>query len=180
LKSDAPDDRWTAARALAVRGDVGALCEALAVEKNGRVRTAILTGLAQIATLESADAVIPYIRSEEANIRAEALDALRAMADATKPRLPTLLRDPDPDVRLLACEIVRNVKGGDASALLCDLLAAETEKNVCAAAIEVLAEVGTEQALPVLGRCGERFKDDAFMNFAISVAADRLRARPTS
>jgi HEAT repeat protein len=171
------EDRWAAARAMAARHDVPALSHALATESNARIRTAILTGLAQIATPESADAVIPYLRSEDAKIRTEALDALRAMADAVKPRLPALLADADADVRLLACEVVRNVKGADAEVLLCNLLIGEESKNVCSAAIEVLAEIGTEAALPSLAQCSARFTDDAFLGFAISVAANRLRAR---
>lgn len=177
LRSVVIDDRWAAARMLAARGDVASLRDALATETNARVRGAILTGLAKIATLESADAVTPYLRSEDARVRTEALDALRAMPEAVKPRLQALLSDADPDVRLLSCEIVRNVAGPDAQGLLCELLEREAEKNVCAAAVEVLAEVGTGMALPVLMRCGERFKDDSFLGFAISVAVERLRAR---
>ncbi|MFZ3326051.1 MAG: hypothetical protein WA231_09235 [Methylocella sp.] len=48
--------------------------------------------------------------------------------------------------------------------------------NVCAAAVDVLAEIGDVQALPTLWRCAARFPNDPFLAFAIKVAADRLRA----
>jgi HEAT repeat protein len=174
------DHRSAAARAAAARGDVPALSQALAGEDNARVRTVILTGLARIATLESADAVLPYMRSDDSRVRTEALDALRAMPNAVKPRLRMLLSDTDADVRVLACEIVRQVPGPDSETLLCNLLAVETEANVCGAAVEVLAEIGGERAIAPMIQCAARFKDDPFLGFAITVAADRLRARNLS
>ena len=45
-------------------------------------------------------------------------------------------------LRLLACELTRNLPSGEAARLLCGLLEHEAEPNVCAAAVEVLAEVG--------------------------------------
>jgi HEAT repeat protein len=62
----------------------------------------------------------------------------------------------------------------EASRLLCDLLERETAKNVCAAALEVLAEMGQPQALPTLRRCAERFRDDPFIAFSIKVATERI------
>ena len=73
---------------------------------------------------------------------------LRAMPEACRPHLPALLADTDADVRLLSCELVRGLPDEEANRLLCDLLERETEKNVCAAAIEVLAEIGRPEALP--------------------------------
>ncbi|MHB1206981.1 MAG: HEAT repeat domain-containing protein [Rhodospirillaceae bacterium] len=171
------DDRCARAREMAARKDVAALSQALASEEVPRVRAVILTGLARIASLESADAVLPYLRSDDSKIRADALDALRAMPGAVKPRLKTLLSDQDADVRVLACEIVRQVPGPESETLLCGLLAAETEANVCGAAVEVLTEIGGERSLAPLAQCAARFSDDPFLSFAISVAANRLRAR---
>jgi HEAT repeat protein len=91
-----------------------------------------------------------------------------------------LLQDGDADVRLLACELVRDLPGNDAEVLLCDLLDAESQPNVCSAAIEVLAEVGTARALPVLARCEERFRATPFLAFSIKVATDRIRSQSSS
>ena len=46
------------------------------------MREAIFTGLARIATAESAAAVVPYLRSDDASLRTGAIDALRAMPKA--------------------------------------------------------------------------------------------------
>ena len=171
------DARWAAARAAAGRPDgVAVLAAALAREDDPRVREAIFTGLARTATPESAAVVVPYLRSEDAALRTGAIDALRAMPLATSVHLAQLLADPDADVRLLSCELVRGQPEEEANRLLCDLLQAESEKNVCAAAIEVLAESGRPEALPALARCAARFSDDPFIAFSVKIASDRIVA----
>jgi HEAT repeat protein len=171
------DERWAAARALSSSPEsLPALVRALAGESDDRVREALFTGLARIATPDSAAAILPYLRSDDATVRTGALDALRAMPGAVRPHMEALLGDPDADVRLLVCEIVRNLDSAEATRLLCRLLDREHVTNVCASAVDVLAEIGNEEALPSLARCAERFRDDPFLGFSIKVAADRLRS----
>ena len=169
------DQRWAAVRAAAERPDgVAVLAAALPQESDPRVREAIFTGLARAATAESAAAVIPYIRSDDASLRIAAIDALRAMPGATRPHVASLLADPDVDVRLLSCEFARDLPEDEANRLLGELLVRETEKNVVAAAVEVLAEIGQPAVLPALAACAERFAGDGFLLFSIKVAADRI------
>ena len=179
LTAGSSDERWAAVRAAAERSDGAAmLATALAKETDPRVREAIFTGLVRIATPASAEAVVPYVRSEDANLRTQAIDALRAMPSAAASHLPRLLGDADADVRLLSCELVRYQPDEEANRLLCDLLDREGEKNVCAAAIEVLSEIGQPEALPVLERCAARFATDPFIAFSVTVARDRIGALP--
>ena len=171
------EQRWSAVRAAAERPDgLAFLADALAHESDSRVRAAIFTGLANLATPESAAVVVRYLRSDDADLRTCAGDALRAMPQACRPHLPALLTDGDADVRLLSCELTRGLPDEEASRLLCDLLERENEKNVCAAAIEVLAEIGRPEAVPSLARCGARFAGDPFIAFSIKVATERIAA----
>jgi HEAT repeats len=171
------EQRWSAVRAAAERPDgLTLLAEALSRENDPRVREAIFTGLARLATPESAAVVVPYLRSDDANLRTGAIDALRAMPQACRPHLPALLDDSDADVRLLSCELARGLPDEEANRLLCNLLERETEKNVCAAAIEVLAEIGRPEAVPSLVRCGTRFAGDPFITFSLKVATERIAA----
>jgi HEAT repeat protein len=173
--SGSDDDRWTAARRAAAAPDgVTLLADALAKERNPRVREAIFTALAKIATPDSAGAALPGLRSDDAAERTAALDALRAMPAAAATHLSRLLRDDDPDVRLLACEIARALPPGEASHALGELIDRETSGNVCAAAVEVLAEIGDATSLPILARCAARFPDDPFLTFAVKAASDRI------
>jgi HEAT repeat protein len=177
LTQGSDDERWAAARAAAdVPGGAAALGEALRQENNRRVREAMFTSLARIGSPESVEAVLPFLRSDDANLRTAALDTLRTVAHAAHPHLPHLLKDEDIDIRLLACEITRSLSAEEATRVLCDLLEDEPEPNVCAAAVDVLAEIGESEALPVLARCGDRFHATPFLAFSIKAAMDRIRS----
>jgi hypothetical protein len=166
--------RWAAARAMTRHEHVPALAAALVEEKEVGVREAILTALCRIATPESMAAIIPGVRSDEASIRRGALDALRSAPTAAASHLPALLADADADVRLLTCEVVRALPASDATEMLSAVLLRETEANVCAAAADVLADIGTAEAAPALRAAAGRFPDEAFLQFAIRGALERL------
>ena len=177
LDEGTSEQRWSAVRAAADRPDgLALLADALPRESDPRVREAIFTGLARLATAESAAVVVPHLRSDDATLRTGAIDALRAMPQACRPHLPALLADSDADVRLLSCELARGLPDEEANRLLCDLIERETERNVCAAAIEVLAEIGRPEALPSLARCATRFSGDPFIAFSLKVATERIAA----
>lgn len=178
LQSGNADERWAAARTAHELPDSAApLGEALLREKDPRVREAIFTSLVRIGSAQSIGIIQSFLRVDDAGMRTAALDALQALKGATSPYLPRLLFDEDPDVRVLACELARNISPAEASRLLGELLDAENQPNVCAAAIEVLATTGDPDALPALARCEKRFRDNQFLSFAIQVAVDRIRAQ---
>ena len=175
LVSENADERWAAARAAAeVPGSVMPLAAALRNENDSRVREAMFTSLARIGSPEAADQLILLLRTDSANLRAGALDALRLIAGAMRELVPRLFHDSDVDIRILSCELARMLPGPEATTLLCSLLAGEREANVCAAAIDVLAEVGGPAALPALAACAQRFHDSPFLGFAIKTATDRI------
>jgi HEAT repeat protein len=175
LSSPDPERRWAAARnaATLVGADV-ALGAALRSETDVRVREAMLTGLARIGTPHAIESIVALLRSDDANLRTGALDALRIMVAQVPELLPTLLSDPDVDVRILCCELARSLESREAAKLMCNVLDKEEEANVCAAAIDVLAEVGGVEALPSLQHCASKFRESPFLAFAIKVVIDRL------
>ena len=178
LADGTDEERWLAARAAPeLPGAVAALGEALGRETSLRVREAMFTALARIATPQSVEAVLPFLRSDDAGVRTEASDALTAMKQVAWPYLESLLKDRDRDVRIAACEFVRNMPSETAVRLFCELLDSELEPNVCAAAIDALAEIGGPQALPALTRCGARFATTPFLAFSIKVAVERIRSQ---
>jgi HEAT repeat protein len=175
LDSPDADSRWTAARALAGQADaVPALAVAIAREPIPRVREAMMTALIRIGNAASIEVLLPYLRSQDASVRAAAIEALQALPDAIAPFMAPLLNDGDSDVRLLATELARNMEASEATRLLCELIEREQHPNVCAAAIDVLTEVGTPDALPTLDRCAARFAATPFLPFAVSVAMSRI------
>jgi HEAT repeat protein len=175
LASADVEERWAAARvAPEVEGGPEALITSLRTESDPRVREAMVTSLARINSAASIEALLALLRSDDASARTVALDTLRGMGSAMREHLPRLLADADSDVRVLSCEIVRSLPGPEATRILCDLLANETEVNVCAAALDVLAEVGEAQALSTLAQCATRFRDTPFLAFAVKIATDRI------
>src|ERR1700690_2735336 len=91
LASASADERWAAARAARDPAAIPSLGEALAHERDSRVREAIFTALARIGAPESAQVMLPYLRLDDANTRTGAMDALRAIPEACRPHLPELL-----------------------------------------------------------------------------------------
>ena len=177
LSSPFAAERWSAARSAEAPADVATLGAALALEREADVREAIFTALARIQTRESAAVTASYLSSDDASLRAGALDALRAMPRAARPLMPQLLADADPDVRLLACELARGLDREEGQRWLCQRLELEGQPNVCAALVEVLADIGDSAALPALSRCAARFSGIPFLSFAIAAADEALRAR---
>lgn len=175
LSSADAEARWRAARALGgVAAAVPDLAAALEVEQAPRVREAIMTALMRVGDEASVVALLPCLRAQDASLRAAAIEALQALPEAISPFMAALLGDTDTDVRILATELARNMPAKEATSVLCRLLEHERHPNVCAAAIEVLAEVGTRDALPTLKACAERFSDTPFLSFAVSATIARI------
>jgi HEAT repeat protein len=181
LRDGSTDQRWTAARVLGDTPDgIPALAQALPCEPDPHVREAIFTSLARLGTPASLAAVLPHLRAEDATMRTAALDALRAMPAVVHPILPALLVDADPDIRILSCDLARDLPSAEATSLLCGLLDRDPHPNVCAAALDVLADISdaTDGAtLVCLARCASRFPDDRFLAFAVQIAAGRIAAQ---
>lgn len=174
-----PDERRAAARALAERPDSGpSLARALERERDPRVQEAILGALARVASPEAVDTLVRAVGSDDAALRTGAMDALRTVPGVLQAQLRDLLADASADVRLLACDLARAVPAEVAAPLLCARLEIEGEVNVCAAAVETLAEIGDASAVAPLERCAARLADEPFLLFAIAETCRRLRDRP--
>jgi HEAT repeat protein len=178
LKSGDADTRRRAVRALGQRPQaVPILMDALGRESDPAVIEAIFTALEAIP-----EAVLPLaalLRSDDAGLRNDAVEALQAMPDAVRPLLPGLLADGDADVRILAVEVVRCLPSGEVERLLCGVLENEGDPNVCTAAVEVLAEAGTAEAVPTLRRLAARFASQPMLPFAAGIAIERITGSGT-
>ena len=178
LQTGTPEERWTAARALGAEPQAAAaLGELLQLQSDSRLREVIFTSLAKLNSPASFDAALWHLRGDDAQLRTGALDAMQLMPKMIHQRLPDLLRDHDPDVRILACELARHMAAADAANLLAEILVTDPEKNVCAAAIDVLADIGGEAELPAMEACGRRFAEEFFLHFSIKAASGNIRSR---
>jgi HEAT repeat protein len=175
LLAKSPDDRWSAARRLGgAPGDAAPLVGALQAEKDARVREALFSALARDGSDEAIGAILSFIRSPDAALRTGALDALATLPGAISTHVENLLADADPDVRILSCDLARRLPAAEANHHLSALLKRESAANVCAAAVEVLSEVGDSSVLPALAACAARFASDGFLPFAIEEVTRRI------
>jgi HEAT repeat protein len=177
LRDPDPERRWSAARRMGGRAGTAAhLAAALDQESEPSVIEAIFTSLGRTGGEESVQALMSWLRSDDAARRGGAIEALQMMPDAVDAHMSALLQDSDCDVRIMACDLARRLPRERATSLLCAVLDRDDHPNACAAAVDVLAEIGTRDAVPCLERCRERFSRDPFLPFAIAAAVESIRA----
>ncbi|RTL34339.1 MAG: HEAT repeat domain-containing protein [Burkholderiales bacterium] len=172
-----PRQRRLAARDLSHHaGAALALGQALAAETDASVREALFSSLATLASEAAVQGLLPLLRSEDAGLRNGAIEALSAMPQAVSPSIDRLLLDADPDVRIFTVNLLGELRHAAVPAWLARVLQQDTHVNVIAAALEVLAEVGSRAELPALRAARQRFDDDAFIQFAADLAISRIEA----
>lgn len=173
---DVSTRRW-AARDLADHPEaVAALCEHLRQEPDLSVREVIFTTLESLGGPTCVAAIVPLLRSEDANLRNSAIELLSQLPHDVAPWVDRLLADADPDVRMFTVNLLGELKHPDVQRWLGQVLDQDPHINVAAAALEVLTEVGTPASLGVLARAQRRFASDPFMAFAAELAIQRIEA----
>jgi HEAT repeat protein len=177
VEHDDPVLRRAAARALTgVPGSTIVLLQALAGETEREVQSALLAALAMDTSAPAVAGLAECLRSEDAWLRNAAIDLLRAVPERSAPVVQALLGDDDRDVRILAIGILDALDPARAEGWLLDLLACETDVNVCGAALEVLAQVGTPASKDAVARLAARFAAEPFIGFACTLVQRRIGA----
>jgi HEAT repeat protein len=118
---------------------------------------------------------VDCLRSDDAALRYEAIEALAKMPAAIAPIIRGLLCDPDPDARIFAVNIIESLHHPDVEAWLIQVIENDPHVNVCATAIDLLSEIGTEAALEPLERLNIRFAHEPYIRFAADIALKRIR-----
>lgn len=152
-----------------------ALCAHLEMENDRAVRAHILTTLIKIQSVTVAECLIHYLRSEDVALRNDVISALQQMPHAIAPHMHDLLRDSDADVRIFALNILSGLRNSDAREWILEVIARDPHMNVCATALDALAEIGTPAMIPALQDLALRFNND-YIRFAVDVAIRRIRA----
>jgi HEAT repeat protein len=88
-----------------------------------------------------------------------------------------MLADPDSDVRIFAINVLAALPHPMVPKWLRHVVTTDPHVNVCAEALDALAEVGEPDAIPALEALGDRFRDVAFIQFAVDAAVRRIRGR---
>ena len=149
-----------------------ALLARVGVERDAAVRDALLTSLVPDADGDAARALAAHLRSEDAALRNAVVETL-AQIPATAEIVPTLLGDPDPDVRVLCVMTLTALRHPGVPAWLLHAALHDAHPNVVGAAVGELAELGGPEASEHLDAIAARFPEDPFIAFVV----DGLRAR---
>ena len=168
-------ERRRAARDLGAFPEAGPLlCAHLEREPAASVRAVILTTLIRIKSPAVAEGLLPLLRSEDSVLRNAAIEVLQEMPAEVEPHVTGLLADPDSDVRILAVNMLSLLPHPKAPDWLAEVVAREAHVNVCAAAVDGLAEIGNENAIVPLQALAARFPEVPFIRFAAAAAIRRI------
>ncbi len=152
-----------------------ALCNLLHSEEDPAVVEAIFTSLIRMGGQQAVEGMMPFLRSEDAALRNHAVEALQQLPDDVGPYMQLMLEDNDSDVRIFAINVLSNLHHPMAHVWLEDVVENDENINVCGTAVDVLAEIGTEEQIPLLEKLPERFDNNSFIQFAVDMAIERIR-----
>lgn len=168
--------RW-AARDLADYPESSrALVSRLAAEPEPSVTQVILTSLTLLGDEIAVAGLTQCLRSEDAMLRNAAIEAMKQLPDEVAPWMGRLLDDPDPDVRIFAVDVLESLRHPQVEDWLIRVITSDPHVNVCATAVDLLGEVGSERAVPALVALGQRFADEPYIQFAADLALERIKA----
>jgi HEAT repeat protein len=175
LASDNPVARRWAARDLSAFPEAGeALVARIHGEGNPSVRETILTTLTRLGDDVAVAGLVDCLRGEDPALRNQAVEAMQQLPEKVGAIMGGLLADADSDVRIFAVNILESLRHPQVEAWLIDVIERDAHVNVCATALDLLGEVGTERALDALGRLKARFPGEPYIQFASDLAIKRI------
>src|ERR1019366_773410 len=119
--------------------------------------------------------LLPFLGSEDANLRNGAIEALQHMPDEVAPHVVSMLADEDSDVRIVAVNVLAALPHPMVPEWLLQVVLHDPHVNVCAAAQDALVEAGEPDVIPALEALADRFPGVAFIQFAVDAAIRRIR-----
>jgi len=166
--------RWAARDLAFCPESSAALIEQLQQELNSSVREIILTTLTQLGDELAVASLVNYLRSEDVVLRNEAIEAMKLLPEEVAPIMGNLLKDPDPDVRISAVNILESLRHQNVEVWLKEVIEQDVHVNVCATAVDLLGEVGTAASQEALENLKIRFPDEPYISFAADLALKRI------
>jgi HEAT repeat protein len=177
LENTDPKARRWAARDLTDCPDASAtLVNRLQREDDISVREVILTTLTALGDEIAVEGLVDCLRSEDAGLRNEAIEAMKQLPDEVALIMRALLADTSPDVRIFAVNILESLRHPEVESWLISVIEQDPHLNVCATAVDLLGEVGSAAAEAPLLRLKARYADEPYIQFAADLALKRIAA----
>lgn len=156
---------------------VNCLVERLLQETSRVVQEAIISSLIVIGIEAVVVCCAELLRSDDAYVRNAAAEVLQVLEDRSLGMVRQLLGDEDPDVRILAVNVLGELRCKEAVELLRRVVALDPEINVVATAVEFLGEMGLSQEdRETIKAAVERFADP-YLTFAAETALKKMGAK---
>lgn len=153
----------------------GDLARLLAAEPDLGRRAGHLAALVALANAEAGAALAGLLAHGDPAVRACGVEGLRrlpaALSDAV---LEGLLAAPSPDMRIRALDAIDRVPDPQVEGWLVGLLTRESDENVCGVVLDLLAEIGSDAALPAIRAARLRFANEPFVAFAADLALAQI------
>jgi len=166
--------RWAARDLASCPESSAALVEQLKQEPDSSVREIILTTLTQLGDELAVASLVDFLGSEDVALRNEAIEAMKLLPDEVAPIMGNLLKDPDPDVRISAVNILESMRHQHVETWLKEVIEQDAHVNVCATAVDLLGEVGTDYSREALENLKIRFPNEPYISFATDLALKRI------
>lgn len=177
LQADDPLMRRWAARDLTPHPEAAAaLVAQLRRETEHSVLQVILTSLTAIGDDTAVQGLIDCLYLEDAMLRNAAIEVLKELPDQVAPFMDRLLQDPDPDVRIFAVNVLESLRHPRVEDWLIEVISQDPHVNVCATAVDLLGEVGSDQSRAALVALKQRFAEEPYIQFAADLALKRIEA----
>jgi hypothetical protein len=177
LENVDPKARRWAARDLTDCPDASAtLVKHLQREDDVSVREVILTALTALGDEIAVEGLVACLRSENAGLRNEAIEAMKQLPDEVALIMRALLADTSADVRIFAVNILESLRHPEVESWLISVIEQDPHLNVCATAVDLLGEVGSAAAQDPLLRLKARYADEPYIQFAANLALKRIAA----
>lgn len=178
LESHDATARREAVRRLIGRADAAErLARQLEREQDPTVRESIVTVLITTGGKKVAKAVAPLLGSQDAWVRNAALEILRHLPAESEEIAGELLSSPDRDLRIFAIGIIETLEPARAETTLQRVLTEDEDVNVVAAALNLLAEIGTPASMTALDIAASRFAGEPYIDFVCRLLRKRLGGR---
>ncbi|MEO0274673.1 MAG: HEAT repeat domain-containing protein [candidate division WOR-3 bacterium] len=170
----ASERRW-AARDLAQYSEASPyLLKFLQKERDISVREVILSSLLAIKDEVAIKGLIDLLNSDDALLRNEVIETLKEMPEEVAPYIEKLINQDNSDLRIFAINIMESLRHPKVLVWLKEILEKDKNVNVIANALDLVAEVGTEEFLPLIEKVKDTFKDEPYIQFVADLAIGRI------
>ncbi len=149
----------------------------LATKSAGLKKQSAVLQLCDIGNQDAFDALLTMLASEDVPLRNLVIELLAEHPLLCEAHLDRLTQHPNCDVRIFAMNILSQVTHDDVEYWILKALDQERDVNVCAAALEALDAIATQNSEQAIRDIKARFAEHEFIQFSADDLLDKIMER---